>query len=252
MSMYGPPGGPYPGQPSDPWQGGQPHDPYPHPTDPYAQPADPYAQPYGQPQPEQWGGAPASAAPASPTPYGQPGAYDQGYGQPPGQQTGYGQPPYGQQPGFGGEVWTGVPEQKKGSGKLIGMIAVIVLLITAGAGAAYYFLAVKPKATVAVGASTGASAATSPSPSPSPSRDLFADIKAAKVGDCFVNDGTDEDATMRKVTCAAGSYEILKRFDGTASEDKCKGTYLYWYIYDGPPKKADNTADFILCMKKRT
>ena len=54
MSMYGPPGGPYPGQPQDPWQGGQqPHDPYGQGGgDPYGQ------QSWGQPDP--WGGSPAS------------------------------------------------------------------------------------------------------------------------------------------------------------------------------------------------
>src|SRR6266508_41568 len=70
MSNYGPPGGGYPGQPQDPWQGGNPYG---------GQPQDPYG---GQPGGDPYGGQPPYGQ-QPPDPYGQPQDPD-GQQRPPG------------------------------------------------------------------------------------------------------------------------------------------------------------------------
>lgn len=128
---YGPQGqpGPY-GQPGPqgPGYGGQ----YPPPPG-YGQPQPGQQGPpppgFGQPQPGQPPGYP-------PPPYGQQPGAPQQFGQPP-----YGQPPYGQQPGFPG----GPPPKKKntklllsfcGSGLLVVVGIVLVLVFTLGGSGA--------------------------------------------------------------------------------------------------------------------
>ena len=45
----------------------------------------------------------------------------------------------------------------------------------------------------------------------------------AKVGDCLVNKGSAEKPDMQKVACAANTYQVLKRIDGTADKNKWFG-----------------------------
>lgn len=112
----------------------------------YGQPGQPPQQGggYGQP-PQQPGYGQQPGGYGQPGQQGQPPSYGQGggYGQPPQQQGGYGQPtggygqqpgPYGQQPGFT------APPAKKGSGKLVAIIAGIVVLVVVVAGLLAYFL----------------------------------------------------------------------------------------------------------------
>jgi hypothetical protein len=238
MSTYGPPGGPYPGQPQDPWQGGQPHDPY------------------GQPEP--WG-APTSGAGGAPPPYNQPPQYDPGHAQPTYNQPTYNQPGYGQQPGYGGDVWGApTPPPKKGKGLLITIIAVLLVLVC-GAGGTVAFFAFKgakkvadvaassnPTATPTPTSSTAKSPTATSTPTETATTDTGRNIKA---GDCLVNDGTSDSPKLRKVPCAANTFEVLQRFDGTADKGKCTTVAgsTASYFYDSPV----NSLDYVLCMKQR-
>jgi hypothetical protein len=267
MSMYGPPGGPYPGQPQDPWQGGQPQDPYGQPQ--YGQP-DPWGAPASG-QPDQWGGSPASAPPGSPAPYGQPQygqpSYDPGYAQPTYSQPQYNpqQPQYGP-PGYppqGGEMWgppVAPPAKKGGSGVLITVIVALAVLLCGGGAVGVYLVSQSGKgnnntATHSTPTANSTGRATSgPTTGPTAQTTTGAPTDdngalAARKGDCLVNNGTDQQPKMTKVSCGPGTYEVLKRIDGTADTTKCQGTpgYQFNYYYDN----TIDALDFVLCMKKR-
>jgi hypothetical protein len=237
MSTNGPSGGQHPGQPQDPWQGGQPADPY-GPTQAH--------DPWGTPS-----GPPAGDQPTQPQ-YG-PAPYGQGpYGQPQYGQAPYGQPQYGQPPADPGAPLWGTPApppRKRRIGLIIGLAVAFVALLCAGAGTAAY-LAVNKARTQHGAASTSTTApppptATTDSPSPTQANDAL----AAQVGDCLTNDGTDADPQLRKVTCAKGTFEVIKRIPGITDGTKCEGLpgYSYNYVYDS----SDDTEDFVLCLKQR-
>jgi hypothetical protein len=299
MSTYGPPGGPYPGQPQDPWQGDQPRDPYgqsgepwgrndqwggapssgppgtpssggpgsPSSGGPYGQPYPPsYQQPpsYGQPeygqQPsydQQPGyGQPSYGEPA----YGQPSYGEPAYGQPSYGQPAYGQPDYGQQqqpPGYG-QGWGGpgsAPPPKKGGSGLIIAIVVVLAVLVCGGGATgiYLFTKSNGKSTAnpqSTPRTTAPAQTSEPSPTAAPTNaGSDNDAITAQVGDCLVNQGTNEDPKMRKVTCAKDTFEVLKRFPATIDKNKCDGVpgYTHNYFYDSTV----DADDFVLCLKQR-
>jgi hypothetical protein len=170
---------------------------------------------------------------------------------------------YGGRPGpapgsITGEVW-GPPRQpvqpgRSGlSGTAIGVIIVVVLLALAGAGIAAVFLTRgdggTPTGNSTAGGPSGQASAAPSGASPSATSTANADAKVAKAGDCLVNRGSTETPDMQKVRCAANTYEVLKRIDGTADKDKCDGTpgLTDWYFFD----HSDNKQDFVLCLKKR-
>lgn len=237
MSSYGPPGGPYPRQP-----------------DPYGDPADPWG---GQ---DPWGGPPTSPPPTSPPGYddprfGQPTyqqpRYDQGY---PADSPGYRAPGYDWDPGA-------APPPRPRSGRrstvIILTIVVLVLLVGVGTFTAFLLTGGKDKQnggpTAAAGptgdttAGQTSNATTGPTAGPSGSG---GDGRSVTVGQCVVNDGTDSNPSLRVVPCAPGTYEVLKRFDGTVDyKTKCATVpgYQFHYFYDS---QLDGL-DFVLCMRKR-
>ena len=138
------------------------------------------------------------------------------------------------------------------SGTTIGVIIVVVLLALAGAGAAAVFLTRGDGGGTPPGGPSGGPSrpASAPPGSPSPSASTpNADAKVAKAGDCLVNRGTPQSPDMQKVTCAANTYQVLKRIDGTSDKNKCEGTpgLTDWYFFD----HSDDKQDFVLCLKKR-
>lgn len=221
MVSYGPPGGPYPGQPQDPWGD--------TPTDDYAS---------GYPDPLTEAGLSQRSQQGSPAYGGRPAPA-------PGSVT--------------GEVWgpprpAGMPDNSGRSGRsgtTIGVIIIVVLLALAGGAAAAFFLTRDNTDKPTGGAKTaGPSKSSAPSATASPSTSSpNADAKVAKAGDCLVNRGTTEAPDMQKVPCAAKTYEVLKRIDGTSDKEKCKGTpgLTDWYFFD----HSDDKQDFVLCLKKR-
>jgi hypothetical protein len=249
MSMYGPPGGPYPGQPQDPWQGGQPQDPY-------GPPPDPYSQPWGQQDPYGGGGPPQSGPPGG---YGpQTGSYPGGYGQ---QSPGYGYPPQQQQgygPGYGGGYGPGEqwgpptpPPKKGGSGVLVTVVVVLAVLLCAGGATGLWYVTrdnsntANPSNTTPPTGDPSANPSGSASSSANPSPSVGNDAVTAAVNECFVNQGTEDKPSLKRQKCAAGTYQVLKRIEDTTDTTQCEGTkdYTHHYYYQQGPKK------FVLCMK---
>jgi hypothetical protein len=229
MSSYGPQGGPYPGQPQDPWQDGSADDSYSS----------------GYPDPLTGPGFGVHTGQASHTGHGSATGYPPGFGQ------------YGGRPGPGtvtGEVWgpPQAPVRPGRSGTAIGVIIVVVLLAVGGAGIATFLLTRDdggdPSVSPTVGQSSADPSAVNSSPAPSASTPN-ADAKVAKAGDCLVNRGSATTPDMQKVPCAANSYQVLKRIDGTSDKTKCDGTagLTDWYFFD----HSDDKQDFVLCLKKR-
>jgi hypothetical protein len=270
MSMSGPPGGPHPGQPQDPWQGGQP--PGPHGRQPYEPPPyqqQPYEpQPYGQPgyhQPQYPGGPPPEygagqygpeygAAQYGAGEYGQPGYGQPGYNQAGYNQAGYGPSEYGQQPAYGDGGWqapAAAPAKKSRTGLIVGLVVVLAAVLCAG-GIGGYLVLGKAGEGRNTGAGAGAGATPTPGPpsaEPTPSAAPVDDVVAAQVGDCLVNDGTNDLPKLRKVSCAKGSLEVIKRFAATTDKNKCEGVpgYTHNFFYDVP----GDADDFVLCFRER-
>jgi hypothetical protein len=152
------------------------------------------------------------------------------------------------------------PAKKKGSGVLITVIVVLaVLLCGGGAAGVYYFTTSNDKKTTTGGTTgptagpTGGAATPTATPKTTASAGTSAggsgDARTAKAGDCLINEGTSDDPSLKKATCAAGTFEILKRFDGTSDVKKCEGVpnYTHNYYY----KTTNETSSFVLCMKIR-
>ncbi|HKT02520.1 MAG TPA: hypothetical protein VJT31_23575 [Rugosimonospora sp.] len=259
MSNYGPPGGQYPGQPSDPWQQ----------NDPYGQSSGaPYpTSPYGTPDP--WN-APPTPGPVTPGPYGQPSGYDPTFQQqqPPfGAQPGYPQPPQPAQPMYGQPqpdpygappppVWgpPTAPPKKRGPGGIIAIVVVLVVLLCGGGLTALYLIgrnSGKPAAQGTTPPST-APTGTTPTQADSPPPDTTAPgdpITGVKVGQCVVNNGSDTNADLQIVTCAKNTFKVLARFNGTTDKKKCNSVpqFTHYFTYTTTP----TTDDFLLCLKKQ-
>ncbi|HEY0697938.1 MAG TPA: flagellar basal body protein FliL [Micromonospora sp.] len=261
MSNYGPPGGPYPGQSPDPWQGRQP-------GEQYGQPADPWGG--------QDAGAPLGGSPAGYGEYQDSGGGYPGYGasqHPPTQryesefpQSGPGYPPPTSGPGYppttagptfqpGSEpvyhqpepayrptgpdpVWSPspAPPPKKSNTGLIALLVTLAVLVCGGGATALYLVGRdtgKPTAdpTPSVNAPTGKPSAEpsgSASPDgPDPSESATAttdDAQDVKAGQCVKNEGTDEKPKLVVSPCTGKSYQVLRRFDGriTNGEEDAK------------------------------
>lgn len=247
MSSYGPPG---PGQPDDPYNqqpqyggyppppptsgpGGYPPPPssYPPPGDPYGQPGDPYGQPVS-------GGYPPPPPPTAQ--WGQPGP------------VGYQPPP--------------TPPRRGGGGKIALIIGLVVLLMLALCGVGVWWLLrdtddtdsnAQPTPTVSAPVDPSGDPSGEPSPSASPSSaspSPSSDSGTFAKGDCVVNDGTADDAELRKVPCGPNTYEVLSRIPFTTDGEKCKTDPIFGdpesdanYTHDNPI----DAADYVLCLKKK-
>ncbi|PWR07628.1 hypothetical protein DKT68_18430 [Micromonospora acroterricola] len=83
---------------------------------------------------------------------------------------------------------------------------------------------------------------TSAAPSPS-------EVEFAK-GDCVVNDGTEDDAELRKVPCGPNTYQVLLRIPATSDGDRCETLAPQAtanYVHDN----SIDLFDYVLCLKKR-
>lgn len=128
---------------------------------------------------------------------------------------------------------------------LLLLVAVLALVLGAGGFTAYMLSdradqPAGPNAAASRGAAT-TTAAAAPT----------GEFRAITAGECMVNDGTDEDPKPRRVACAPGTYEVLRRFDGTVDYAKNCATvagYQFHFSYDSNL----DTLDFVLCLRKQT
>jgi hypothetical protein len=179
-----------------------------------------------QPQPsDPWQDAPlwGGAADATGAPYGEPSVHFADPNSPP---TGY--------PAAPAPVWgPPTPPAKKGlSTAAITLITAAAVIVVGGAVIGGYLYTQNSGSN-----SPQAHSSTSPTPhttsaSPSPTEQ---DFKTARIGQCLVNRGTTKDPDMHIADCAAGTYKVLYRYEGTVDEQLCHGkpsvTTAYHYGY---------------------
>ncbi|MEU8295788.1 hypothetical protein AB0C04_00670 [Micromonospora sp. NPDC048909] len=85
---------------------------------------------------------------------------------------------------------------------------------------------------------------SSAGPSPSEDDEEFA------TGDCVVNDGTDNEAELRKVPCGPNTYQVLLRIPATTDGDRCETLAPQAtanYVHDN----TIDVLDYVLCLKER-
>jgi len=146
------------------------------------------------------------------------------------------------------------PRRRKGSGVLIGFLVVFVLVLLAGgAGAVYFLTRSDGKGSPAAQPSAQPEASgpvESGSPAPSASKSSAPEAaRVAKVGECLKIGGTKDNPAITKVACGAGTFQVLKRLDGTADRAGCVGVERYsdYYFFDSEV----NAEDFVLCLQRR-
>ncbi|GID98549.1 hypothetical protein Adi01nite_79610 [Amorphoplanes digitatis] len=217
--------GPYPGQG---WSAGGSSGS----DEPYTEPADPWgdAATQSSPAPEvAWGGQPMSVPPAmeNSSAYGYQGA--------PGWQPPHGAPP---------------PVRRRNS-PIIALVIVLGLLICGGLGTAGWLLQKDDKPDAGgPGQSTAPTTTTGTVPDPQSSEDA----RFVGKGQCVRNEGSADDSPdLKIVSCASGTYEVLKRVDGRTTgeadaESKCSkvAKYTKWYFYDSEL----DSLDFVLCLRE--
>jgi hypothetical protein len=157
----------------------------------------------------------------------------------------YGQPPYG-----------AVPPPSKGNGAkialIVGGIVLAVLLVCCIGGVVIAALMNdgEGKSNAAPKATTVPSHSTDPGANASPN----SDDEDINIGDCVINTGTDDDASLKKVPCGPDTYEVLSIIPFTSDDTQCDNPFL------GAPDEYDTTfthdssrdyEDYVYCMKAR-
>jgi hypothetical protein len=223
--------GPYPGQG---WSAGGSSGS----DEPYTEPADPWgdAATHSSPAPEAaWGGQPVSVSPAQ----DDSAAYGTGYPVAPMN----GVPPVWQQPP--------PPPPSRRNTPIIALVVVLGLLILGGLVTAGWLVqrSGDPEAQASA-QPTATASANNAVPEPQSSEDA----RFVGKGQCVRNEGTADDSPdLKIVSCASGTYEVLKRVDGRTTgerdaENKCSkvAKYTKWYFYDSEL----DSLDFVLCLKE--
>ncbi|PZG04924.1 hypothetical protein C1I95_33025 [Micromonospora craterilacus] len=154
------------------------------------------------------------------------------------------------------------PERKRGRGRPIAVLAVVLVLILGGATAFYLFGQDDDQPTTSVAAPTQESGALAPdapedddSPPSAPAVSSSTDPRFVQPGQCVRNTASSGGKPRLLIgECAPKSYEVLRRFDGKTSgerdaETKCAQVdgYTNWYFYDSEL----DSLDFVLCLKRR-
>ena len=148
-----------------------------------------------------------------------------------------------------GPIWdqTPPPLPPKRNTPIVALVVVLGLLIMVGLGTTAWL--------IRNGGNANAQAQNTPSASAAPGTVQGSeDARFVVVGQCVVNQGTNDQPAMRRTSCASGTYEVLKVLRGKTTgekdaEAKCSKVpgYTNWYFYDS---ELDDL-DFVLCLKKR-
>jgi hypothetical protein len=148
----------------------------------------------------------------------------------------------------GGPVWDSpAPPRRRGPGMTtIVLLSVVGLLLVGGAAVGVYLFTERDRTEPA--REVAASVPAAPSSVPQDP----ADARFVVAGQCVRNDGSEDVPRMRVVACTPGTFEVLKRIDGTTSGEKdaqlkCAkvGQYTNWFFYDS---ELDGL-DFVLCLR---
>ncbi|MET8283186.1 hypothetical protein [Micromonospora sp. NPDC005174] len=89
-----------------------------------------------------------------------------------------------------------------------------------------------------------------PSDAPSPVVPSPDEEEEFAKGDCVVNDGSEDDAELRKVPCGPNTYQVLLRIPATTDGDRCQTLAPQAtanYVHDN----SIDLFDYVLCLKKR-
>jgi hypothetical protein len=210
--------GPYSGHP---WSRGSS-------DEPYSEPADPWSD-HGSAVPDPAWGAHPPSVPQQPVSY----------------------PP--STPLTGSSGWTGPPPPPpaKRNTPIVALVVTLSVLICIGLGTTAWLLKQhKPQSPSAQQSQSVSTTAANPGPAPAGSEDARYNVK---VGDCVVNEGTDQEPEMRTTPCTDGTYQVLARIRGKTTgekdaESKCAKVrgYTKWYFYDS----GFDDLDFVLCLKE--
>jgi hypothetical protein len=149
----------------------------------------------------------------------------------------------------------GAPPPKKGRGGKIALIiggVVVLLLCLCGVGGVVLFNRVGDEIQEQVDALPSIGV-TEPGESPTSGGAGDEDFNE---GDCVVNEGTDSDPQLKKVTCAVNTFEVTAVIQFTTDKDQCdndilgagKGNWDSSYTFDESP---GTLGDFVLCLKER-
>ena len=212
--------GPHPGPP---WPGGGSGS-----DEPYTEPADPWGESGASSAPDSgWGAHPTSMAPAGDSSLD----YSNQYA-PPSWAAPAPQPP---------------PTRR--NTPIVALVVVLGLLICGGLGTTGYLL-FGPDRTTPVVPETRRSTPAAVTSEPDPLGSAAA--RYVTVGQCVRNAGTTAKPYMRIVTCAGGTFKVLKRVEGRTTgegdaESKCSGVtgYTKWYYFDSD----QDEFDFVLCLR---
>ncbi|WSZ75784.1 hypothetical protein OH804_28375 [Micromonospora sp. NBC_00860] len=197
--------------------------------------------------------------PAGPTPqsgpFPPPGPYPPAGpmpGQPAGPMPGQPPAPWGQQPPGGYGMPPVAPVKKTGRNVALIITVVVLLVLCPCLGLAGW--------AVWKVADAGSDAARTPStsaPVVPPALASDAPTSAAPTpdeefarGDCVVNDGSEDDAELRKVPCGPNTYQVLLRIPATTDGDRCETLAPQAtanYVHDN----SVDLFDYVLCLKKR-
>ncbi|WP_446211943.1 LppU/SCO3897 family protein [Micromonospora sp. IBSANI012] len=105
--------------------------------------------------------------------------------------------------------------------------------------------------TVVTSAEPSAAATEEPGTDPSTAEPDPTEGIDVAVGDCVVNDGTDEEAELREVPCGPDTFEVLLRIPETTDGQRCRTLSprsTVNYVHDNPV----DLFDYVLCLRKRS
>ncbi|MEQ4300630.1 hypothetical protein ABNF97_04425 [Plantactinospora sp. B6F1] len=134
---------------------------------------------------------------------------------------------------------------------IVGGIVLVLLCACLGGGTWWLVNQSGEDSGPGTGAPAPSSSGSTPSrPASTPSNSSY----RYAVGDCLVNDGTDDEPKLRKVPCGPDTYEVLSRIPFTTDPKQCKDDPIFGspesdanYVWDD----SLDLGDFVLCLKRR-
>lgn len=118
---------------------------------------------------------------------------------------------------------------------LVVLVAVLVVVLCGGGVAGLYLLGKGNQSSSGAGATGQTSSGTTVDPT------------AITIGECMVNDGTDDVPKIRIVTCTPGTLKVIGKINGTVDQNQCKqiagANRAYFY------KTSGDAQDFVLCLQ---